>query len=58
MLTATMNSYGNRQISTPHKIDIPEPIDKKFGTVYYAGEGNSYTKFGTNPYTGGFWANW
>jgi len=53
-----MNSYGNRQISTPHKIDIPEPIDKKFGTVYYAGEGNSYTKFGTNPYTGGFWANW
>jgi len=27
--TATFNSYGDRQISTPHKIDTPEPIDKK-----------------------------
>jgi len=29
VLTATFNSYGDRQISTPHKINTPEPIDKK-----------------------------
>jgi len=37
--SATFNSYGNRQISTPYKINTPEPIDKKFGTVYYVREG-------------------
>ena len=39
VLTATFNSYGNRQISTPHKINIPEPIDKKIGTIDYISEG-------------------
>ena len=29
VLTATFNSYGDSQISTPHKINTPEPIDKK-----------------------------
>ena len=29
VLTATFNSYGNRQISTRHKIDTPELINKK-----------------------------
>jgi len=29
VLTATFNSYGNRQISTPYKISIPEPIEQK-----------------------------
>ena len=29
VLTATFNSYGNRQISTPHKISTPEPIETK-----------------------------
>jgi len=29
VLTATFNSYGDRQISTPYKINTPEPIDKK-----------------------------
>jgi len=33
VLTATFNSNGDRQISTPHKIDTPEAIDKKLGTV-------------------------
>ena len=33
VLTATFNSYGNTQISTPYKISTPEPIEKKFGTV-------------------------
>jgi len=57
VLTAMFNSYGDRQISTPYKINIPEPIDKKFGTVDYVREGTLYTKFDTNPLTGGFWAN-
>ena len=29
VLTATFNSYENRQISTPYKINTLEPIDKK-----------------------------
>jgi len=32
-------------------------LDKKFGTVDYVREGTLYTKFDTNPPTGGFWAN-
>jgi len=28
VLTATFNYYGDRQISTPHKINTPELIDK------------------------------
>jgi len=59
VLTATFNSYGDMQISTPppHKLNTPEPIDKKIGTVDYVREGTPYTKFGTNSPTGGFWAN-
>ena len=52
MLTATFNSYRDRQISTPYKIYTPEPIDKKFGTVDYVREGTLYTKFDTNLPTG------
>jgi len=57
VLTVTFNSYGDRQISTPHKINTPEQIDKKIGTIDYIHEGTSYTKFGRNPFTKGFWAN-
>jgi len=57
VLTATFNSYGDRQISTPYKINTPEPIDEKFGTVDYVREGTLYTKFDTNAPTGGFWEN-
>jgi len=57
VLTATFNSYGDRQISTPHKINTPEPIDKKNLQNYYIRKGTSYTKFNRNPFTGGFWAN-
>jgi len=32
VLVASFNSYGDRQISTPHEINTPEPIDKKIGT--------------------------
>ena len=52
VLTATFNSYGNRQISAPHKINTPEPIDKKIGTIDYICEGTSYTKFGRNLFAG------
>jgi len=57
VLMATFNSYGDRQISTPYKINTPEPIDEKFLTVDSVCEGTLYTKFGTNPPTEGFWAN-
>ena len=57
VLTTTFNSYGDRQISTPYKINTPKPIDKKIGTVDYVHEGTLYTKFDTNPPNGGFWAN-
>ena len=57
VLTATFNSYGDGQISTPYKINTPEPIDKTFGTDDYVREGTLYTKFDTNSPTGGFWAN-
>ena len=57
VLTATFNSYEDRHISTPYKINTLEPIDKKFGTVDYDCEGTLYSKFDTNPPTGGFWEN-
>jgi len=57
VLTATFNFYGNNQISAPHKITTPEPIDKKIGTIDYICEGTAYTKFGRNLFTGGFLSN-
>jgi len=45
VLTATFNSYGDRQISTTQKINTPEPINKKFGIIDYVREGTSCTKF-------------
>jgi len=57
VLTATFNSYGDRQILTLHKIDIPELINKQVGTVDYVHEKTPNTKFGTNPPTEDFWAN-
>ena len=51
VLTATFNYYGDRQISTPHKINSHEPIDKKLSTVDYVQEATPYTKFGTNTHT-------
>jgi len=57
VLTATFNSYGDRQISTAYKINTPTKIGKKLGTVDCVREGTDYTKFGTNPPTEGFRAN-
>jgi len=40
VLTATFNSYGNRQISTPQKINTPEPIDKKSAQLITSARGH------------------
>jgi len=58
VLTATFNSYGDRQISAPYEINTPEPINKKFGTVDYVREGNPYNKFDTNSPTAGLLGKW
>ena len=42
----------------PYKINTPEPIDKKFGTVDYVREGTLYTKFDTDAPTGGLLGKW
>jgi len=39
VLTATFNSYENRQISTPHLINTPEPIDKKLAQLITSARG-------------------
>ena len=48
---------GIGQFQHPHKIDTPEPIDKKSGTIDYVRKGTHYTKFCRNPPSGGFSAN-
>jgi len=53
VLTATFD----RQLSTPHKINTSELMEKKFGTIDYVRERTSYAKFGRNLSTGGFWEN-
>ena len=55
VLTAMFNSYGDRQISTPYKINTPELVNIKVGTVDYAHERTPYTKFATNQRTKGYW---
>jgi len=57
VLTATFNSYGDRQISTPTKSIPLNRSTKKFSTIDYVREGTSYTKLGRNQSTGGFWAH-
>jgi len=39
VLTATFNSSGDRQISTPHKINTPELIDKKSAQLITSARG-------------------
>ena len=57
VLTATSLSYGKAINSTPHRIKTPDPIEIKFGTVDYVGEGTRHAKFYANPSKGGFPAN-
>jgi len=57
VLTATL-SYGKAKNSTPHRIKTPDPIEIKFGTVDYAGEGTRHAKFYANPPQGGLPGKW
>jgi len=50
VLTATVNGKG--QFSTPHSIDIPQPITKKFVTGDFVGDLHSCAKLGAYPSTG------
>ena len=57
VLTATGFVNGNRPFSTPHRIDTPQPITKKFVTGDYVGDPYGCAKLGAYPYTGSFWAH-
>jgi len=57
VLMATFLSYGESKNSTPHRIKTPDPIEIKFGTVDYVGEGTRHAKFYANSSKGGFSAN-
>jgi len=57
VLTATSHSYGKAKNSTPHRIETPNLIEIKFGTVDYVGEATTSAKFHANPSMGGFSAN-
>jgi len=50
-------SQWRRAKFDPHRMETPEPIAKKFGTVDYVREATPGAKFCANPSTGGFWAN-
>jgi len=52
VLTATSLSYGNPRNSTPHKIKTPDPIEIKFGTVDYVGEGTRHANCYANSSKG------
>jgi len=48
---------GNPKIRPPQRIKTPDPIEIKFGTVDYVGEGTRHAKFYVNSSKGGFSAN-
>ena len=52
VLMATAFVNGRWQFSTPHRINTPWPITKKFGTGDYVGGPYGYAKFGANPLMG------
>jgi len=56
VLTATGFVNGKWQFSTPHRIDTPQPVTKKFVTGDYVGDPYDCAKLGVYPSTGGFWA--
>ena len=57
VLTATGFVNRKGQFSTPHRIDTPQPITKKFVTGDYVGDPYGCAKVGVYPSTGGFWAH-
>jgi len=52
VLMATSRSYGIATNSTPHRIETPNLIEIKFGTVDYVGEMTPSAKFHANPSRG------
>jgi len=42
----------------PHRIKTPDPIEIKFGTVDYVGEGTCHAKFYANSAKGGLFGKW
>jgi len=46
MLTATGFVNGKGQFSTPHRVDTPQPITKKFVTDDYVGDPYGCAKLG------------
>jgi len=52
VLTATGFVNGKRQFSTPYRIDIRQPITKKFATGDYVGHPYSCAKFAAQPSMG------
>ena len=57
VLTATAFVNGKEQFSTPHRIDTPQPITKKFVTGDYVGDPYGCAKIGAYPSAGVFWAH-
>ena len=57
VLTATGLVNGKGQFSTPHRIDTPQPITKKFVTGDYLSDPYGCAKLGAYPSKGGFWAH-
>ena len=57
VLTAAGFVNGKGQYLTPHRIDTPQPITKKFVTGDYVGDPYGCAKLGAYPSTGGFWAH-
>jgi len=52
VLTATGFVNGKKQFSTPHRIDTPQPITKKFVTGDYVGDPYGCAKLGAYPSRG------
>jgi len=57
VLTATGCVNGNRPFSTTHRINIPEPIIKKFGTGDCIHDSYRFTNFDANSSMGSLWEN-
>ena len=57
VLMATGLVNGKWQFSTPHRIDTPQPITKKFITDDYIGDPYVCAKLGAYPSTKDFWAH-
>jgi len=54
---ATFLSYGKAKNLTPHRMETPDLIEIKFGTVVYFSKGTRIAKFYANPSKSGFSAS-